>query len=164
MNRFIVGEMSATYTLLALTFAQRDEGLPQREALVSLGTLAHDNRVPNNEAEHPAPEIDGDDCYVVGLGRPTIATPSGLTGIQGNNSQPHAILLSVFQVNGSTFGVKIQRQGSLFTHAETRLLGSAERQLIFHPCRRQIDRDKSGLDPVDELMHASKISRNNRSR
>src|ERR1700730_7883489 len=98
------------------------------------------------------------------LGRPTIATPSGLTGIQGNNSQPHAILLSVFQVNGSTFGVKIQRQGSLFTHAETRLLGSAERQLIFHPCRRQIDRDKSGLDPVDELMHASKISRNNRSR
>lgn len=68
MNRFIVGEMSATYTLLALTFAQRDEGLPQREALVSLGTLAHNNRVPNNEAEHPAPEIDGDDCYVVGLG------------------------------------------------------------------------------------------------
>src|SRR6185312_370697 len=70
---------------------------------------------------------------------------------------------SVFQVNSFIVAIEFERRWSLFLRSKARILGAAERQLIFYASARKIYRQQARFHLMDILENARNVRRLNRS-
>src|SRR5262245_7592457 len=70
----------------------------------------------------------------------------------------------VLQVDGAKLRIKINSNTSLLTKTRAGSLGAAKRQLILDACRRQVDNNQAGFDPVNIAEHLVQLVGEQRSR
>src|SRR5579872_6942514 len=66
-------------------------------------------------------------------------------------------VLNVFEVNGPSFAIEVQRLSALFPRSKTRLLCASKRQLIFDAAGGQVHGDQTRFDRLDELVGLCEI-------